>query len=129
MKFISKITITLIFLVSAMSVAAMKKEENNNMKFGMQVVMTAQEGKGEELANLMVQASELVSTMAGCKVYIVQVAANDADKILITEVWDSQEDQQASLANQEVRALISDAKPMIAGMEHILAKPLGGKGL
>ena len=99
------------------------------MKFGMQAVLTAQAGKGAELAELMLEASSLVSHLSGCEIYIVQRAIADADKILITEVWADQTSHQASLADPAVRELIGRARPMIAGMEHQLATPLGGKGL
>lgn len=99
------------------------------MKFGMQAVLTAQAGKGAELAELMLEASRLVSHLSGCEIYIVQRAIADTDKILITEVWADQTSHQASLADPAVRELIGRARPMIAGMEHQLATPLGGKGL
>jgi quinol monooxygenase YgiN len=99
------------------------------MKFGMQAVLTAQTGKGTELAELMLEASRLVGHLSGCEIYIVQRAISDADKILITEVWADQTSHQASLTDPAVRELIGRARPIIAGMEHQLATPLGGKGL
>jgi quinol monooxygenase YgiN len=100
-----------------------------NMKFGMQGALTAQAGKGAELADMMLEASRLVSHLSGCEIYIVQRAIADADKILITEVWADQASHQASLTDPAVRELIGRARPLIAGMEHQLATPLGGKGL
>jgi len=99
------------------------------MKFGMQAVLTAQPGKGTQLADLMLEASKLVSNVSGCEIYIVQRAIADMDKILITEVWTDQAAHQASLTDPAVRELIGRARPLIAGMEHQLAAPLGGKGL
>jgi len=58
----------------------------------------------------MVKVSELVSNMKDCKIYIVQVVSNDSDKIFIIEVWESQEEQQASLSSQEVRKPIKDSQ-------------------
>jgi quinol monooxygenase YgiN len=99
------------------------------MKFGMQAVMTAQAGKGDELAAIMLEASAFVGAIQGCEIYLVQQSLVDESKILIAEVWTSKEDHQASLTNPQVRALIIQAKPLIVGMEHHPAKPLGGKGL
>jgi len=62
------------------------------MKFGMQVAMTAVSGKGEELAAIMLDASKLVSTLKGCQIYVVQLSTSEKDTVLITEVWDSEED-------------------------------------
>jgi len=130
MKFtLKKIAISFLIVVSAIVNSETKKEEKEIMNFGMQVVMTAQPGKGNELASIMLKASELVSKMKGCKIYIVQVALDDSDKILITEVWESREDQQASLVNPEVRDLITTAKPIIVNMEYVQANTVGGKGL
>jgi quinol monooxygenase YgiN len=99
------------------------------MKFGMQAVLSAHPGQGQALADTMLQASALVAAKPGCEIYVVQVALNDSDKILITEVWLSQQDHQASLADTKIRELITAAKPLIVGMEHHPAKPLGGKGV
>lgn len=101
----------------------------DSTKFGMQVVLTAQQNKGGELAVIMLKASDVLENMDGCKIYLVQLSATDADKILITEIWESQAAHQASLANPEVLALISQAKPLISGMQHEIGKPIGGKGL
>ena len=99
------------------------------MKFGMQVVMTALPGKGEELAELMLKASELVAPLKGCFIYVVQLSTSEKDTVLITEVWASKEDHQASLTNPEIQELIGKARPLISGMAHQAAQPLGGHGL
>lgn len=99
------------------------------MKFGMHAVLTAAEGKGDELANTMLQASRVVSSIDGCLLYIVQQSLTDTTKILITEVWENKEAHQASLTDERVRALITKAKPIIAGMEHHPAAFVGGHGV
>lgn len=96
-----------------------------NTKFGMQVALTAQKGRGGELAIIMLKASELVTSMSGCHAYIVQLSVKDENRILITEVWESQATHQASLANPDVLALVSQAKPLITDMQHEIGKPLG----
>lgn len=104
-------------------------EDENNMNFGMQVVMKANPGNGEELAALMLHASELVAPLKGCKLYVVQLSTSEKDSVLITEVWDTKEDHQASLAVPAIRELIAKARPLISGMAHQTGKPLGGHGL
>ena len=99
------------------------------MKFGMQVVMTATPGKGEELASIMLKAAKLVSKLKGCQVYIVQLSTSEKDTVLITEVWNSEEDHKASLSVPEIRELIGKAKPLIVSLTHHMAKPLGGVGI
>ena len=99
------------------------------MKFGMQAVLTATPNEGQALAQIMLEASAIVASLQGCELYVVQQALTDETKVLITEVWASQADHQASLSNEQVRALIGRAKPIIARMEHHPAKCLGGHGL
>lgn len=99
------------------------------MKFGMQAVITAAEGKGDELANIMLQAANLVSTMDGCILYLVQQSLTDDSKVLITEVWDNKASHEMSLTNDNVKALIIQAKPIIVGMDHNPAKVIGSHGL
>ncbi len=128
-----KLTLLSIFLLFVMTnVTAEQVNENqqgNTMKFGMQAVIIAAQGKGDELAHIMLQASEVVSTMDGCILYLVQQSLTDNSKVLITEVWANKESHAASLTNENVRALIMKAKPIIIGMDHNPAKYIGGHGL
>lgn len=94
--------------------------------FGMQVEITAVDGKGKALGDIMVAASQLVSKLDGNKLYLVQQATSVNDTILITEVWQSQEQHQASLSHPEIIALITEARPLIGSMKHHTAIPLGG---
>lgn len=114
-------------MIANTSAATHENEGSKSMKFGMQVVMTAHAGKGDELGVIMLRASALVADMPGCEIYIVQQSINDDSKILITEVWTNKEAHQASLLNSQVRELIMQAKPLIADMQHHAALPLGGK--
>ena len=94
------------------------------MKFGMQAVLTAQPGKGDELAEIMTAAADAVAKVEGCELYLVQQSLADKNQILITELWLSGEHHKASLQNSDVIALISKAKPIIAAMEGNPAKLL-----
>ncbi len=95
----------------------------------MHAVLTSVPGKGAELSEIMNQASETVSSMKGCELYIVQQSLANENEVLITEVWSSKEDHQASLSNEKVRALITRAKPIIASMEGKPAKVIGSHGI
>ncbi len=94
--------------------------------FGMQVEITASQGKGKALGEIMSRASQLVSNLDGCKLYLVQESSTLDDTILISEVWQSQGLHQASLAVPDVIHLISEARPLIATMRHHTAVPLAG---
>ena len=52
---------------------------------------------------------------AGCHLYVVSAAADDADTIWVTEVCDSKEHHDASLQLPETRAAIGAAMPMLTG--------------
>jgi quinol monooxygenase YgiN len=105
------------------------KQVNENMKFGMQAVLIAAEGRGDELAHFMLEASETVSKMDGCILYLVQQSLTDNSKILVTELWDNKKSHAASLTNEAVRVIIMKAKPIIIGMDHNPAKYIGGHGI
>jgi len=104
-------------------------KKGKNMSFGMHVVMTAIPEKGEELGSLMLEASKLVSSLKGCKLYVVQLSSSEKDAVLITEVWDSKEDHKASLSLPAIQELIGKARPLISGMVHHAGNPLGGHGI
>ncbi len=104
-------------------------KESATVKFGMQVVMTAAPGKGNDLAQIMLAASKLLEKLEGCQMYVVQLSRSEEDTVLITEVWESQEDHKASLSVPDIRALIGKARPLIINMTHHSATPLGGVGI
>ncbi|WP_244865123.1 hypothetical protein [Xylanibacillus composti] len=47
----------------------------------------------------------------------------------ITELWESKEAHAASLQNEQVRELINRCRPLIAGIDGIQVRPIGGKGI
>jgi quinol monooxygenase YgiN len=52
------------------------------------------------------------------------------DAIWVTEVWRSESDHAASLANDAVKEIITRARPLIAGFgERFTLEPVVGKGL
>ncbi|WP_286263698.1 antibiotic biosynthesis monooxygenase family protein [Thalassotalea atypica] len=121
--------IALLFVILCATAEEAKIQNDTTVKFGMQAVITATEGKGDELADIMHQASKAIAEIDGCILYLVQQSLTDPSKILITEVWINQASHAASLKNSEVRALIMKAKPIIIEMEHHFAKYIGDHGL
>ncbi len=99
-------------------------------KYGLSGKMKAKPGKGKELADILVQASKLVSGAKGLHLYIVSVDATDPDIIWIMEAWDSKEDHDNSLKLPGTKELIAQAMPLIEGKpEGTSLEVLGGKGL
>jgi quinol monooxygenase YgiN len=77
--------------------------------------LTAKQGQRDQLAAILIDASKLVSTAQGCKLYVVGLDNNDVDSVFITEIWDSKEDHDNSLKIEGVRELIMKAMPLLDG--------------
>ncbi|WP_236339971.1 putative quinol monooxygenase [Paenibacillus plantiphilus] len=103
---------------------------NNEMnKFAMFGKLTAHSGKREELVSLMLEASRSLNDMEGCELYIINESVDDPDVIWVTELWHDAQAHADSLKNEQVLSVIQQAKPLIAGVEPIRIRPVGGKGL
>lgn len=77
--------------------------------------LIAKPGHRDELADILIQASHLVSTAKGCKLYVIGKEANDANSVYVTEIWDTKEDHGNSLKVEGVRELIMKAMPLLDG--------------
>ena len=93
------------------------------MKYGLHGKLVASEGNGKKLAEILLKASEIVTQMPSCYLYMVSIDSKDENTIWITEAWDSKQSHDESLQNQEVKALIGNAIPLLAEM------PKGGDEL
>lgn len=96
-------------------------------KFGMQAVITAQQDKGNSLAELLLEASRILSTDDSCEMYSVQQSITEPEKIYISEIWKNEQAHKVSLANPAVREVITRAMPLIASMNATPTNYLGGK--
>ena len=95
--------------------------------YGLIGSFSAHPGKRDELIALMTAS---VGDMPGCLSYIVARDPKDADKLWVTEVWDSAESHKASLNIPAVAETIKQAMPLIAGFgEHTETEPVGGYGI
>lgn len=98
-------------------------------KFTMYGKLIAQPGKREELAQMLLQAAEGLQSNPNCELYIVNVSEDDPDAIWVTELWRDADAHAASLKDEQTIALIQQARPLIAGVEPMRLRPIGGKGL
>ena len=100
-------------------------------KFGLHGKLKATSGNGEQLAQILLEASALVATAQGCQLYLVSRDDQDIDAVWVTEVWDSKEDHQNSLSLPAVKALIAKALPILDGRPESgqVLTVLGGKGI
>ncbi|MBD1399032.1 antibiotic biosynthesis monooxygenase [Pontibacter sp. JH31] len=85
-------------------------------KYGLHGKLKATAGNGEKLAAILLEASQLVSTAKGCHLYLISKDRKEEEAVWVTEVWDSKEDHDNSLNVEGVRALISQAMPILDGM-------------
>jgi len=92
--------------------------------------LTAQTGKRDALVDILLRASQVVAQLPGCRAYIVNVDVTDKTSVWIFEVWDDSETHDSSLKDEQVRALISEAMPLMGsppqGSE---LKVMGGYGI
>lgn len=100
-------------------------------KYGLHGKLQATADKGAHLAQILLEASKLVSTAKGCRLYLVSQDSSTPDAVWVTEVWDSKEDHDNSLQVPGVRELISQAMPLFAGRPEKgqELEVLGGTGL
>jgi quinol monooxygenase YgiN len=95
--------------------------------YGLIGSMTATPGQRDALSGYLLEG---LRDMPGNLSYIVAKDPANADKLWITEVWDSAESHTASLKVPHVQAAIAKARPVIAGMgDRQETIPVGGLGL
>jgi quinol monooxygenase YgiN len=93
--------------------------------------LTATSGHRDKLADLLIQASHLLATAKGCRLYVIGKDESDDNAVYVTEIWDSKEDHDNSLKVDGVRELIMQAMPILAGQPNKgqELKILGGTGI
>ena len=99
-------------------------------RYAMHVRFQAKPGRGGELAAILLEAAAALEPLPDCLLYVVSRAAADGDVVFVTESWTSEQVHDASLEDEQTRALIGRAMPLIEGRPN--ATPLvalGGKGL
>ena len=82
----------------------------------LQGKLNAQAGHAEALADILLQASQLVAKAQGCKLYVIGKKEEEPFAVYVTEIWNSKADHDNSLKGDEVRALIMQAMPLLDGM-------------
>lgn len=99
------------------------------MSYGLFGSFTAQPGKRDDLVGYLLRAAELLRSNPDCLHYIVSTST-DPDAVYVWEVWTDESAHQASLQPEDIRALIQEARPLIADMSDQTQLVVhGGKGL
>lgn len=92
--------------------------------------LLAQPGKRGQLADILLRASRMVAEMQGCRAYIILEDLQDESSVVVFEMWDDKESHDASLRDANVRALIAEAMPILAGAPSgSELRVLGGHGV
>ena len=97
--------------------------------FGVYMKFTAQPGQREALMAHLLNAANSLRAFEGCYFYVINSVPEEANVVWVTEVWRSEADQQASLANEDTKAAIMAVRPLIADIARTVIEPRGGKGL
>ncbi len=71
-----------------------------------------------------------MGAMPGCLSYIVASDPSDPDVLWVTEVWESADAHEASLALPQVQSAIAKGRPLIESFAmRVETEPVGGIGL
>jgi quinol monooxygenase YgiN len=86
-----------------------------NKMYAMTGKLTAQTGRRSVLIKILLQASDIVAQLPGCRAYIVNEDVADETCVWVFEIWDDKESHDTSLKDERVRALIAEAMPLMGG--------------
>ena len=99
---------------------------------GRYVKFTAQAGRGDDLAQLLLRAADALRDTAGCELYVINRSKTEPDVVWVTELWLSQEALDASLEQlqtDEGRARVGQVMALLEKPPELTElEPLGGVG-
>lgn len=92
--------------------------------YGLIGKMLTAPGKRDEVVRVLIEGT---AQMPGCLSYVVAEDTADDNALWITEVWDTEASHSASLALPQVKAAITQARPLITGFsERFVTRPVAG---
>jgi quinol monooxygenase YgiN len=89
---------------------------------------TAQAGRGQELAELLLAAATELEADPGCQLYLINRQADAPDVIWVTELWRGQADLDASLERIRGSEGVAAAMALVEDWQMVELDLLGGKG-
>jgi quinol monooxygenase YgiN len=89
--------------------------------------LTAKQGAGEELAELLLKAADALAADPGCIVYLVNRQSDQPNTIWVTELWRSQAHLDAALQQISGSADVAAAMALVEKAEIVELDLLGGK--
>ena len=88
----------------------------------------AREGRGGELAELLLAAADELDGDPGCELYLINRQAGEPDIVWVTELWKSQGALDASLEQVRGSDDVATVMALVEDWEMIELELLGGKG-
>ena len=88
----------------------------------------AREGRGGELAELLLAAADELDGDPGCELYLINRQAGEPDIVWVTELWKSQSALDASLEQVRGSDDVTTVMALVEDWEMIELELLGGKG-
>ncbi len=89
---------------------------------------TAKRGQGEALIEVLKKTYDIVAEAEGCRIYIINQEAADADTIWVTELWDKQEDHAISQTLDGCKELEIEASHLLSrDPKQIVLRVIGGR--
>ncbi len=99
------------------------------MYYGLWTKFKTQVGEGQRLVEVLLEAATSLQDVSDCKQYVVSTT-EEADTVIVREIWTDQAAHAASLQLPATRQLIEQARPILLQVERMFEdQPRGGKGL
>ena len=98
--------------------------------YGMVGKLVAQAGKRGQIVAILERAATVVGQLPGCRLYVVNEDVADDVTVWVYEAWDDKAAHDLSLQDPQVRALITEAMPLMGGAPSgSELRVMGGVGL
>ncbi|NMP24837.1 putative quinol monooxygenase [Sulfobacillus harzensis] len=98
-------------------------------EFGLYTKFTAHDGQRDVLVQILLEAADSMALVDGCDLYVVNIPDDEPNGVWVTEIWRDSVAHDASLSLDTAMALIQRARPLIARVNQIKLRPVGGKGI
>jgi quinol monooxygenase YgiN len=89
---------------------------------------TAKEGKGAQLAEILLAAAAELEDDPGCALYLINRQSDRPDVVWVTELWRSQADLDASIERIRGSSGVAEAMALVEDWKMVELDLLGGKG-
>jgi quinol monooxygenase YgiN len=97
-------------------------------RVGRYVKLMAKEGRGDALAERLLEAADQLAGERACELYVINRSPFEPDALWVTEVWSSQAALDAALAG--AREDLGPVLEVLEGRAELIeVVPVGGKGL